>query len=74
MKYLVCILIIIIILSIFLKKTEGFVVYQLNYKTDILPPDGQPVGLQGTYTRCVCSSDEDCRCLNDYQLDYILDY
>ncbi len=76
MKYLVYILLLIIILSIYVytRPIEEFTVYQLNYKTGILPPDGIPVGLENTYTRCVCSSDGDCRCINDTQIDSILDY
>ena len=65
MKYLICIIILLIILSLYFTKTEGFTVYQINFDSDILPWWEQGTGLNRGYHRCICSGDTDCRCIND---------
>jgi hypothetical protein len=75
MKYIVYLLILLVLLVlsvlyvIFRKKYELFTVYQLNYKTSLKPAWPNMTGLPIGYNRCICSSDEECRCLDDNQLD-----
>ena len=48
------------------KSRENFTVYQINYKTNITPLNGN------SYRRCICSGMDDCRCIDDsnYELMY----
>jgi hypothetical protein len=63
MKPILIILIIILIISIYnLNLSEGFTVYQLNYRTDIEPNNANTIP---QYRRCICSSNGECRCVTD---------
>lgn len=66
MKYLVLIIILLIILSLYVSSNinESFTVYQINYNP------GTNQGLR----RCICSAIDDCKCLNDNQLESDLLY
>lgn len=74
MKYIIYLLILLIIVYMYTKKYEGFTVYQLNYKTNLKPAWPNTSGLQIGYNRCICSSDANCRCLDDNQLDTQWEY
>ena len=75
MKNLVFIISLLAILSYFLTKSyEGFTVYQLNFRSDNLPTWYQGSNINRGYLRCICSSDADCRCINDTQLDMFFPY
>jgi hypothetical protein len=70
MKYLVYIIIlfiILIVLSVYNSKKEGFTVWDLDYGTGIGPWWAQGAGLNRGFHRCICSGTGDCRCINDNQ-------
>lgn len=72
MKYLVYIIILFIILiclSVYNSKKEGFTVWDLDYGTGIGPWWAQGAGLNRGYHRCICSGTGDCRCINDSQFE-----
>lgn len=69
MKYLVCLIIVLIILSLYFTTTEGFTVWDLDYGTGIGPWWAQGAGLNRGYHRCICSGTGDCRCINDSQFE-----
>jgi hypothetical protein len=66
MNYLVCIIILLIILSLYLSITETFTTYQINYRTDITPWSDSKIP---EYRRCICSSSGKCNCIKDSQID-----
>jgi hypothetical protein len=68
MKYLVCILFLVLILST-LNVSEGFTTYQIDYGTGIGPWWAQGAGLNRGFHRCICSGTGDCRCINDSQFE-----
>lgn len=75
MKYIICLLILLILGVLYLSKiNESFTVYQLNYKTRLEPAWPNMSGLKIGYNRCICSSNANCQCLDDNQLDTIWDY
>lgn len=73
---LILLLFISIVLYIFVFRSghEPFTVYQLNYKTQLQPAWPNTTGLQVGYNRCICSSDGECRCLDDNQLNTRWEY
>lgn len=73
MKYIIYLLILLIIVCVY-TINEGFTVYQLNYKTNLKPAWPNTSGLKIGYNRCICSSDANCRCLDDNQLDARWEY
>jgi hypothetical protein len=74
MKYLVCIILVLLILSLYLSRIEGFTTYQINFSTDILPYSLQGDIINRGYKRCICSASGDCRCVNDSQTGDGLNY
>jgi hypothetical protein len=68
MNYLVCIIFLLLVLSLFLNVTEPFTVYQLNYSTEI-EPNYNPNTMDKMYRRCICSSDGNCNCKFDGQFE-----
>lgn len=69
MKYLICLIILLVILSLYFTTTEGFTVWDLDYGTGIGPWWAQGAGLNRGYHRCICSGTGDCRCINDSQFE-----
>jgi hypothetical protein len=72
MKYLVysiLLFVLLIILSVYNSKKEGFTVWDLDYGTGIGPWWAQGAGLNRGYKRCICSGTGDCRCINDTQFE-----
>jgi hypothetical protein len=72
MKYLVysiLLFILLIILSFYNSKKEGFTVWDLDYGTGIGPWWAQGAGLNRGFHRCICSGTGDCRCINDSQFE-----
>ncbi len=69
MKYLVCLIILLVILSLYFNKVEGFTVWDLDYGTGIGPWWAQGAGLNRGFHRCICSGTGDCRCINDSQFE-----
>jgi hypothetical protein len=72
MKYIVYIIllfILLIILSVYNSKKEGFTVYEIDYGTGIGPWWAQGAGLNRGFHRCICSGTGDCRCINDNQFE-----
>jgi hypothetical protein len=72
MKYIVysiLLFILLIILSVYNSKKEGFTVYEIDYGTGIGPWWAQGAGLNRGYHRCICSGTGDCRCINDNQFE-----
>jgi hypothetical protein len=72
MKYLVysiLLFILLIILSVYNSKKEGFTVWDLDYGTGIGPWWAQGAGLNRGFHRCICSGTGDCRCINDSQFE-----
>jgi hypothetical protein len=72
MKYLVYIIllfILLIILSVYNSKKEGFTTYEIDYGTGIGPWWAQGAGLNRGFHRCICSGTGDCRCINDSQFE-----
>jgi hypothetical protein len=72
MKYLVysiLLFILLIILSVYNSKKEGFTVWDLDYGTGIGPWWAQGAGLNRGFHRCICSGTGDCRCINDNQFE-----
>jgi hypothetical protein len=70
MKYLVYIIIVLVILSLylnFIKIKETFTEYELDYGTGIGPWWAQGAGLNRGFHRCNCSGTGDCRCINGNQ-------
>jgi hypothetical protein len=68
MKYLVYIIllfILLVILSIYNSKKEGFTSYDIDYGTGIGPWWAQGAGLNRGFHRCECSGTGVCDCLND---------
>ncbi len=63
--YLLIIIILLVLLYFNNYNTEYFTVYQLNYRTDILPLNNRTPELNRPYNRCICSSDGDCKCISD---------
>lgn len=69
MKYLVCIILLLIILGLYTKNmNEGFADYDLDYGTGIGPWWAQGAGLNRGFHRCVCSGSGNCQCINDNEL------
>ncbi len=72
MKYVVysiLLFIVLIILSVYNSKKEGFTVWDLDYGTGIGPWWAQGAGLNRGFHRCICSGTGDCRCINDNQFE-----
>jgi hypothetical protein len=72
MKYVVysiLLFILLIILSVYNSKKEGFTVWDLDYGTGIGPWWAQGAGLNRGFHRCICSGTGDCRCINDNQFE-----
>ncbi len=72
MKYLVysiLLFILLIILSVYNSKKEGFTVWDLDYGTGIGPWWAQGAGLNRGFHRCIYSGTGDCRCINDNQFE-----
>ena len=69
LAYIIILFIILIILSVYNSKKEGFTVYDLDYGTGIGPWWAQGAGLNRGYHRCICSGTGDCRCINDNQFE-----
>jgi hypothetical protein len=66
MNYLVYIILLLLVLSLFLNVNEPFTVYQLNYSTEI-EPNYNPKTMNKLYRRCICSSNGKCKCMFDGQ-------
>ena len=72
MKYILLLILSSIIIFLLYNNVEGFTTYQLNYRTDIEP--NWPKNVQSDYKRCICSSNGECRCLTDKQIDIMWDF
>lgn len=65
MKYLVCIILLLLILSLYFKTNEGFVDFETDYGTGIGPWWAQGAGLNRGFHRCNCYGDGACKCFNN---------
>jgi len=67
--YILALLGVLIILSIYNKDKEGFTVWDLDYGTGIGPWWAQGAGLNRGFHRCICSGSGNCRCINENQFE-----
>ena len=67
--YTILLFILLVVLSVYNSKKEGFTVYEIDYGTGIGPWWAQGAGLNRGYHRCICSGTGDCRCINDNQFE-----
>ena len=67
MKLFYCLLLLLIVIVSYLKVSEGFTTFQIDYGTGIGPWWAQSAGLNRGFHRCICSGTGDCNCINDNQ-------
>jgi hypothetical protein len=64
MKYVVYIIVVLLILSIYFYKSEGFINFEIDYGTGIGPWWAQGAGLNRGFHRCNCYGSGVCKCIN----------
>jgi hypothetical protein len=74
MKLFILFALVVVITCYAAMATEGFTTYSLNYETTIEPKRFPNIAAPKDYRRCVCSSDGECRCIYDSQLDFTSDF
>jgi hypothetical protein len=74
LAYIIILFIILIILSVYNSKKEGFTTFEVDYGTGIGPWWAQGAGLNRGYHRCICSGSGNCRCINDKQFENSSEY